>query len=64
MNWKLSLLLDFMAARPQLDNESLFVKLFIKARLEFVQHGHRRADDITGQLFVKHAEEVNRGWCG
>ena len=55
-NGKLSLLLDGVTTCAEFDNEGIFVKFFIQAWLEFVQHGHRRADDIPGERFVEHGE--------
>jgi hypothetical protein len=48
------LLLDDVTARPQFDDQRVFVELLIQAGLQFVQHRHRRTNDVFGDFLVEH----------
>jgi hypothetical protein len=64
MNRIIPLLFGSVALRRQFDDQGIFVELLVQTWFEFIQNGHRGANNLTSEFFVFHKERVNHGFHG
>ena len=49
---------------PLTINQCILVEFFVQARLQLIEHGHGRANNLAGEFLVFHAPHNDHGFHG